>query len=52
MTDSGGIRNFLEVYQKSRNHEASEKKMSAKLLQYEKDEYLCIKGIVMAIIAC
>lgn len=52
MTDSGGIRNFLEVYQKSRNHEASEKKMSAKFLQYEKDEYLCIKGIVMAIIAC
>lgn len=22
----GGIRNFIEVYQKSRNHEASEKK--------------------------
>ena len=51
MTDSG----LSEISLKSINNQEIMrllKKMSVKLLQYEKDEYLCIKGIVMAIIAC
>ena len=49
----GGTRNFIEVYQKSINHEAFNEKCQKKLLRNEKDEYLCTRWyIVMAIIVC
>lgn len=36
-----GTRNFIEVYQKSINHEAFNEKCQKKLLRNEKDEYHC-----------